>query len=285
MTRLGSGLAAALTAGILAAAPASAATTAVVYPVAGEGVSPDELEDVRYLLQAALIRTERQGTLASASPPLAAAACGPATTAAARCLATLAGKGVVIAARVRRSGSMLAVTLTAVNARGESFGPVGARLDPVVQNAQVLVLALTRLDELASDASRKPLPDALSAGLPAPGAVPVTPASRPDPAPRAWMRPAGRWITAAGIVLLGGSAVVSGLNKRRSDDLEERYALASLTEDDLSSYRTVDGYNTATAALLVAGSAAVVGGVTLWVLAPDAAPQRGRMGFGVSGRF
>jgi hypothetical protein len=90
----------------LAAAPSARADPAAIYPLGTLRAGPEDVSDVRALLDAALHRTERRGGLAPAGQP-ARAACGPATAAEAACLARLAGAGVVLLGVVERAGSTL----------------------------------------------------------------------------------------------------------------------------------------------------------------------------------
>jgi hypothetical protein len=288
MSRLASGLAAALAAGVLAtvAWPARAqGPTAVVYPLEGVGVGREELRDVAALLQTALGRTAQRDGFAPASPPFAQNACGPATTASKECLARVAGVGFVLTAVVGRSDGRLAVQLRATDARGRTHGPVQAMVDPVVQNAEVLARALLNLREIvdatAAAEARKGGP------VVAPEAVPRSSAAGRTQyrSPGAWRRSAGKWTTAVGLGLLAGGAVVAGLNQQLSSDLEDKYKANELTPEDAEDYRQVDTYNTLSTGLFVAGGVATATGLVLWGTAPDVRPTRGGVTLGLSGRF
>ena len=290
MSRLAPGVAAALAACALAALASPArgeGIPAVIYPVQGDGIERDLRADVQALLHAALLRTARSGGLKPANPPFAQNACGAAATASKECLARVAGSGVVLTAIVGRSGPMLAVLVRAVDGRGRSFGPVRASVDPTIQNAEVLALALANLEEIAASAASAEARKAAGAAGPAPAtSLPAHVRSAPAPGPkRAWMRPAGKWATLGGIALLGGAGIVAAMNKSLSEDLDEKYTGGGLTHDDLSSYDKVDTYNALTTGLLVAGGVATVTGVALWAMAPDGPPGHGGMRLGVSGRF
>lgn len=100
-------------------------------------------------------------------------------------------------------------------------------------------------------------------------------------APRAWMRPTGRWMTGIGAALLAGGIALSTVNRSASDDLDRRYGAGTLTQGDLSAYRRVDRVNTLTAAVMAAGGAFTLAGIALWT----APPVEGRVVGGVAGRF
>jgi len=289
MSRLAPRLAAALAAGVLAAvaSPVRAqGPTAVVYPLEGVGVGREELRDVAALLQTALGRTAQRDGFAPASPPFAQNACGPATTASKECLAGVAGVGFVLTAVVGRSDGRLAVQLRATDARGRTHGPVQAMVDPVVQNAEVLTRALLNLQEIVDAAAGA---EARKGGGPvvAPEAVPRSSAagSTQYRSPGAWRRSAGKWTTAVGLGLLAGGAVVAGLNRQLSSELEEKYKANELTPGDAEDYRQVDTYNTLSTGLFVAGGVATATGMVLWGTAPDVRPTRGGVTLGLSGRF
>ncbi|HSN90743.1 MAG TPA: hypothetical protein VLS93_05910 [Anaeromyxobacteraceae bacterium] len=288
MHRLAPRLAAALAAGVLAAAASPArgqGPTAVIYPLEGVGVSRAELREVAALLQAALERTAPRGGFAPASPPFAQNACGPGMAAARECLARVAGAGFVLTAVVGRSDGRLAVQLRATDARGKTHGPVQAMVDPVVQNAEPLARALLGLQEMVDAAVAA---EARRAEGPAVAreAIPRSSASRsPLRAPGAWRRSAGRWTTAVGLGLLAGGGVVAGLNRQLASELERKYETNQLTPEDAEDYRRVDTYNTLSTGLFVAGGTATAVGLLLWGTAPDVRPIRGGVTVGLAGRF
>jgi hypothetical protein len=268
----------------LATAPGPAAAqgrSAALYPLDG-GSAAAGVEDAQAMVEVALTRAARRGMFSLASPTVVPASCGPAARATPACLGKLAGAGVLVMGTVRQSPGILVVSLSLLDARGIRHGPVGVGLDPFLQNPEAIVRAFAELERRAGEAA-----------LAAPPPSPAAPAARPEPvrsAPpagpkRAWMRPAGKWATLGGVVLLGGAGVVAKSNARRADELRDRYSSAALTYEDRSKYRTVDTYNALTTGLFVAGGVATVAGVTLWGMAPDAVPTRGGMRFGVSGRF
>lgn len=271
----------------LAAAPSARADPAAIYPLGTLRAGPEDVSDVRALLDAALHRAERRGGLAPAGQP-ARAACGPATAAEAACLARLAGAGVVLLGVVERAGSTLVVALRAVDGQGRVYGPVTAAVDVYVQNAEVLVQALSTLDDLRHGAAL-PAPSLRAAPPPAPRSLEAARPPSTSPATGgsggAWRVGAGRWTTAAGVGLLAAGAVTAALNRQLAADLEDRYGRSQLEPGDAARYRTVDTYNSVSVALLAAGGVATAAGIVLWATAPDVRPVRGGATFGVSGHF
>jgi hypothetical protein len=262
---------------------------AAVYPPEGRRASPDEVSDVRDLLQAALLRAERRGGFVQASERVTRAACGPAATAEPACLARLAGAGVVLTAVVNRSASTLLVELKAVDGAGRVHGPVTAGVDAYLQNPEVLVHALSKLDELRLAAATRAsalraLPSVSAPGRPVADAR-LAAASRRDGSTGAWRRTAGRWSTAVGVGLLSAGALTAVLNLRLAADLEDKYRRNALEPSDAARYQEVDTNNVIAATLLAAGGVATVTGVVLWTTAPDVRPTRGGATVGVSGRF
>lgn len=306
------------------AAPAAAAAQVgprlvSLYPLSR--AAPDAA-DVESLLDAALHRlAARGGNVALATPLLARAACGPATSAAPDCLGRLAGEGLVVRATVHRAGGALLVALHAVDGAGTSTGPVSTSLDAFVQSAEPLASALALLVDQVLAAERRrarergePVPEApppsyarqdrappaAVASAEAPPAPPAPPAARPDlraaePPPRApaaaavtrapqargWKRAAGPWLTGAGAALLAGGLAVSVMNRSLSHDLEDRLAAGRLTPADLEDYDRVERYDTLSAVLFASGGALTLGGVALWT----APLPRGPAVAGLAGRF
>jgi hypothetical protein len=287
-----------------------------LYPLSR--AAPDAA-DVESLLDSALHRlAARGGNVALASPLLARAACGPATSAAPDCLGRLAGEGIVVRATVHRAGGALLVALHAVDGAGTSTGPVSTSLDAFVQSAEPLVNALALLVDQVLAAERRrarerggpvaeaPPPSysredrAPPAAAAAAEAPPAPPAARPDlraaeppprvpaaaavtraPQARGWKRAAGPWLTGAGAALLAGGLAVSVMNRSLSHDLEDRLAAGRLTPADLEDYDRVERYDTLSAALFASGGALTLGGVALWT----APLPRGPAVAGLAGRF
>ncbi len=105
------------------------------------------------------------------------------------------------------------------------------------------------------------------------------------PPPGLWRRPAGKWATAVGAVLLAGGVTVAALNRRLASDLDDRYFGNGLRAADASSYDRVDTYNVLSAALFAAGGAAAGVGIVLWSTAPEEPGARAAPSLGVHGRF
>jgi len=259
-------------------APASAQVgprPVALYPL----VAGADANDVQSLLDAALHRvSQRSDDVALAEPLFARAACGPAPAAAPQCLAGLAGSGLVVRTTVHRADALLVVALEAVDARARTFGPVTVNVDAFAQSAEPLAQAVLLLVEQALAAARQKVD--LHVPLPPPPKL-VAPPSAPTPAPRAWMRTAGPWLTGAGAALLAGAVALSVVNRGLSDELERKFEAGTLTPADLPSYRRVERYNTATRALFASGGAFTIVGVAIWT----AAPARGQVVAGVKGTF
>lgn len=278
-------LAAAVLVGTCLASPARAQVgprALVVYPLSAAGPGAGDVRDVESLLDAALHRAVQRSTeIVLAQPLVARAACGPAASATAQCLAGLAGGGLVLRVGVHRSQSTLVVMLEAVDARARVVGPVTVSVDAFAQSSGPLTHGVLMLVEQAV-ASSRPRADLRPAEPPVPLPAPVSLARQaPRGEPRAWMRTAGPWITGAGVALLGGGIAVSVMNRSLSDELDRKHAAGTLGPGDLSSYRRVDQYNQLTQLLLASGGAFTLAGAAIWT----AAPERGRVVAGVAGRF
>jgi hypothetical protein len=96
-----------------------------------------------------------------------------------------------------------------------------------------------------------------------------------------WMRTVGPVLTGTGAALLAGGVALSVVNHRLSDRLERRFQSGTLTPADLDSYRRVERNDRTTRLLLGAGGAFTLSGIAVWT----AAPARGGVAAGVSGRF
>jgi hypothetical protein len=279
-------LAALVLVGICLASPAPAQVgprPMVVYPLSAGGPGAGDVRDVESLLDAALHRAvQRSAEIVLAQPLVARAACGPAASATAQCLAGLTGGGLVLRVAVHRSQSTLVVMLEAVDARARIFGPVTVSVDAFAQSSEPLTHGVLILVAQAA-ASSRPRADLRPAEPPVPQPAPVRLAKPAPPSaqPGAWMRTAGPWLTGAGIALLGGGVAVSVMNRSLSDELDRKYAAGTLGAGDLASYRRVEQYNTVTQILLASGGAFTLAGTAIW----SAAPERGRVVAGVAGRF
>lgn len=278
-------LAALVLASFSLAAPASAQIAPrllTVYPLPA-GAAGDA-KDALSLLDAALRRAAlRSDDIRLAEPLVARAACGPAPSATPQCLAGLGGGGLVLRVAVHRSAATLVIMLEAVDAKARIIGPVTVSVDAYVQSAEPLAHGVLILVEQANAASR-PRADLRTAQPPlppppVPKAVPLAPARKSEPG--GWMRAAGPWITGTGVALLAGGLTVSVMNRSLSNELDRKYASGTLTGADLASYRRVDQYNQLTQALFASGGALTLVGTAIWT----AAPERGRVVAGVSGRF
>lgn len=145
-----------------------------LYPVSRDVRDAGEIAG---LLEVALHRlTQRDDSVALATPLVPRAACGPARSATPACLARIAGDGLVVRAVLQPSGrSAMLVALHAVDGRGRSTGPVSAAVDTFIQTAEPLVNALRVLLERVDAGER------LRAGEPRREPV----AKAPPPAPAA----------------------------------------------------------------------------------------------------
>jgi hypothetical protein len=275
-------------AALLAAGPAGAQSIPVrLYPVDGGKLTKEQVADCRALLEAGLMRAaSRFEALVPAEPLGVRAACG--RTPGPACLAKLADAGVVVSASARDRGTEIVFTLQAVDASGRIYGPVRAATDAAVTNAVPIGDAILELDRRVSgrattaDALRVANTAALLTDLPPPRKVVV---SYKDSKPEPWQRPAGKVLTASGLVVLGAGAALGVMGRKLSDDLDAKYRAGTLTGADAGSYQRVDRYGLAANLLLAAGGTAAAAGITLWTIAPDVAPERGGATIRLSGKF
>lgn len=306
---------------LLAPGVARAAIPVAVYPPRGTGVSEDTIADVQSLIESALRARVRRGVLVPATPLVLRASCSePAQDA---CLGRLAGKGLVLHARVRSSGNVLVVTLALVDAEGKSTRPAAFGVDQAIMSSLSAQQALATLEALVEESAAsgsvvssaprpkraeggQPHPSARADDSPAPAiAAPAPKAATPDlraapsaaprpeyamrepEAPRTpWQARAGKWSALGGLVLLAAGGAVGYLDKRLSDDLTASSQKNALTAADRSRYDRVKTYNLAANVLFAAGGAAVGTGLVLWAMAP--AGDAGRWSpphLGVQGGF
>lgn len=111
-----------------------------------------------------------------------------------------------------------------------------------------------------------------------PGVV-ERPAAR-DSKGRGWRRTAGAWGMGGGAAVLAAGVTVGVTGKRLGDALQGRYERGLLRPEDARLYRRVDQYEAIANALLMAGGALTIGGLTLFSVAPA-----GGAGVAVAGSF
>ncbi|MBS2021903.1 MAG: hypothetical protein JST92_05795 [Deltaproteobacteria bacterium] len=269
------------------ALPALAETrSAQIYPLPSEGLLDSEVKDLGAALQAGLLRQERTGNeLTSGADELLAPSCGPARSATVACLAGLAGKGVVLRALVKKTSSGYALAITAVDARGEVFGPVQARVDAMMLAIRGISEAMEELGARVANhqsaralasAPATPKPSPPAQAVPDPTVAPAAPARAPLAAtsaapdvPGAWMEPAGKWTAAGGGALLVAGGVFGFLAKSLNDSLTDKYSSHTLAASDASSYGRVGAFSTTANVLFVAGGVAALTGLFIWAGAPD----------------
>lgn len=157
----------------------------------------------------------------------------------------------------------------------------GSRATRSLVVAAIAVSIAAPLEAVAGD------PD-LSAAPPYGGTGETVPELRykdTKPPPGLWKRPAGKWLTGAGVALLAAGGTFAVLNRQLANDLEDRFAQNRLTAADASDYRKVDSYNLLSASLLATGGLTAAAGLYLWGTAPDLRPSRTGVTFGVKKRF
>ncbi len=271
----------------LAALDAAAQPVPVrIYPLTGDGVGAVSMSDLHSLLESAVATAARKSELVPAKPLLISASCGRAP--APDCLAGLAHGGIVVTGTVSRAGTILMVSLSAVDSDARVHGPVEVAVDTFAQSAQPLARALLEIDRTlpVEGAPAERVPAERSAAFAAPVRRTWEPRYKDTPpVPGLWRRAAGKWITGAGIALLAGGGAVAVLNKGLAEDLDHRYLANELTAADAAMYDRVDTYNLLSAALLAAGGTASCVGLYLWGTAPEVRPTRDGASFGVRGRF
>ena len=176
---------------LLAAGQAAAQSRpAYLYPLHGDGLKSGDLESVDGSLRAAFLRTSNADLFRLAGEP--PASCGPAAVAQTACLARLAGRGVVLRGIVKRVGSLLSFSLTAIDAQANLYNAPRLMLDPEFENPGLLVNALEALRSAidsrpAVRSAPPPVAAAEPMGAPVakPKAVAEAPRTTPLTAPRA----------------------------------------------------------------------------------------------------
>ena len=176
---------------LLAAGQAAAQSRpAYLYPLHGDGLKSGDLESVDGSLRAAFLRTSNADLFRLAGEP--PASCGPAAVAQTACLARLAGRGVVLRGIVKRVGSLLSFSLTAIDAQANLYNAPRLLLDPEIDNPGLLVNALEALRSAidsrpAVRSAPPPVAAAEPMGAPVakPKAVAEAPRTTPLTAPRA----------------------------------------------------------------------------------------------------
>lgn len=279
------------------AAPASAQVgrrAIAMYPLARSGLLADAASDVHSLLDAALYRVaQRSDDVVLATPHVTRAACGPASTATAQCLAGLAQGGLVVRATVQKADGLLVIAMDAVDASARTYGPTTVHVDAFAQSSEPLAHAVLGLverslrapkaDLRAQAAPAKPPAAKPSVPLPPPPVLkPAAPVAQVERGARGrgWYA-AGPWLAGTGAALLAGAVTVTVLNHRASDELDRRFRAGTLTSADLASYRKVDRYNKLSQVLFASGGALTLSGIAIWT----AEPARRSVVAGVAGRF
>ncbi len=268
---------------------ARAALPVAIYPLASEGLRPEEQADLIALLEAGLRDAARRAVLRQG--PRLPPSCG--ATPADACLAGLADGGAVLLARASRRGAEVQVTAALVDARGRRTRAATFSLNLAVQSTRPVGLALEALE---FELLEPPPPQGVAAAAPARANTALAPApsaslapalalERAGPAAPDWRREAGQWTTAGGLVLLCGGGAAAWLGARLTKDLDARYQGGLLRPEDAADYRRVERYGAAATTLLVAGGVLTATGLTLWALAPEVTPVRGGAAIGVKGRF
>ena len=176
---------------LLAAGQAAAQSRpAYLYPLHGDGLKSGDLESVDGSLRAAFLRTSNADLFRLAGEP--PASCGPAAVAQTACLARLAGRGMVLRGIVKRVGSLLSFSLTAIDAQANLYNAPRLLLDPEIDNPGLLVNALEALRSAidsrpAVRSAPPPVAAAEPMGAPVakPKAVAEAPRTTPLTAPRA----------------------------------------------------------------------------------------------------
>jgi hypothetical protein len=263
----------------LVAAPVFAAQKpAFLYPLQGDGLDAAQLGEAQGLVQSALVRA-RDGAFSSGVEKPLAASCGPAKRAAISCLAKLAGQGVVLRGWLSRSGSQFDLYLSAIDGQQRQVGPVSARIDLTIENPEPVMAMLERLGEgLTAPLQRPPQAATPPPATPAPLTTKLemqpkssaVPPAATAPAPQvSGLERAGKWTAAGGLALLAGGTVVGILDRSLNSQLNDKFQQHTLTAADASSYDKVHTYNVVANTLFIAGGAAVLTGLGLWIAAPD----------------
>jgi hypothetical protein len=284
---------------LVVAAPALAQSRVVfVYPLAlGDGVGNQAGSDAEGLILTALVRARNGMTLGSSQA--LEPSCGPARSAAMGCLAKLAGHGAILRGALSLAAGKYRLAVSMIDGQKE-VGPVAVGLDGAFLKTEPVLAALQALQDRLTNPAPPPVakrptapataaPTAAAPAAPVPSTTPAPAASTPvaqarPPAPRqavageppvSALERAGKWTAAGGLVLLAGGAVVGLLDKHLNDQLTQRYYQHLLTGADLSSYHRVHTYNLLADSLFIAGGAAAVTGLGMWMAASDDEVQLG----------
>lgn len=84
------------------------------------------------------------------------------------------------------------------------------------------------------------------------------------------MEPAGKWASLGGVVAIAGGATLGLLGNHLNDQLTSKYQSNTLAASDASSYSRLHSMAVGANVLFIAGGVALLTGLTLWGLAPDA---------------